>query len=81
MLRVVFLVISSNRRFLVLDEPFSGLSIEYRENLIDFLKLVAERFDIQLFIVTHISEINAAATNLYQIRKINDEVTLIPILN
>lgn len=69
MLKVIFLTISSNRRFLVMDESFSGLDADRRENLIDFLHELAEKFDMQFFFVSHLDDLNAAATDLFKILK------------
>ena len=69
MLKVIFLTISSNRRFLVMDESFSGLDADRRENLIDFLHELAEKFDMQFFFVSHLDDLNAAATDLFKISK------------
>lgn len=80
MLRVVMLSISSRRRFLVLDEPFPGLSKEYRDNLGEFLKLLAEKLDMQFLIVSHQPEIDEAADYLYEIKKIDGEVQILPVV-
>ena len=69
LLRVVILSISSNRRFIILDEAFNNLSIEYRANVSEFLKLLADRLNMQFFIVSHTTELNAAADKLYEITK------------
>lgn len=67
MLKVIFLTISSNRRFLVMDESFSGLDADRRENLITFLNELAEKFEMQFFFVSHLDDLNAAATDLFKI--------------
>ena len=69
MLKVIFLTISSNRRFLVMDESFSGLDADRRENLIEFLHELADRFGVQFFFVSHLDDLNAAATDLFKISK------------
>lgn len=68
LLHVVFLSISSNRKFLVLDEPFANLSVNYRENIGTFLKLLAEKTGIQFLIVSHQDEVNELADVLYTIK-------------
>ena len=67
MLKLIFLVISSNRRFLVMDESFAGLDAERRENLFDLLHELTEKFDVQFFFVSHLDDLNAAATDLFKI--------------
>lgn len=79
MLRVVLLSVSSNRRFLVLDEPFKGLSKGYRENLGDFLRSLSEKMGIQFFIVSHQQEIDSAATNLFEIKQVEGHSVIVPI--
>lgn len=79
MLRVVLLSVSSNRKFLVLDEPFKGLSKGYRENLGDFLRLLSDQLGIQFLIVSHQAEIDSAADKLYEIRSIEGESKILPV--
>ena len=69
MLKVIFLTISSNRRFLVMDESFSGLDADRRENLIEFLHELADKFEMQFFFVSHLDDLNAAATDLFKISR------------
>ena len=76
MLKVIFLTISSNRRFLVMDESFSGLDADRRENLIQFLHELADKFNMQFFFVSHLDDLNAAATDLFKISKVDGGVTI-----
>jgi len=76
MLKVIFLTISSNRRFLVMDESFSGLDQDRRENLIEFLHELADRFGVQFFFVSHLDDLNAAATDLFKIQKSGTGVSI-----
>ena len=76
MLKVIFLTISSNRRFLVMDESFSGLDADRRENLIEFLHELAEKFGVQFFFVSHLDDLNAAATDLFKITKAENGVQI-----
>ena len=45
------------RRILFFDEPFKHVSRQYQSNLANFFKKYSEEFDVQLFIVTHNSEL------------------------
>lgn len=76
MLKVIFLTISSNRRFLVMDESFSGLDADRRENLIEFLHELADKFDMQFFFVSHLDDLNAAATDLFKITAAGEGVVI-----
>lgn len=69
MLKVIFLTISSNRRFIIMDEKFNGLDEEHRENLIILLQELSEKFGMQFFFVSHLKDMNAAATDLFRISK------------
>ena len=63
----------------MLDEPFRGVSKDYRENLGEFLKYLSEKLGIQFLIVSHQVEIDTAADMLYEIRKIDGEVQILPV--
>ena len=76
MLKVIFLTLSSNRRFLVMDESFAGLDAERRENLIEFLHELASKFEMQFFFVSHLDDLNAAATDLFKISKSDAKVQI-----
>lgn len=79
LLHVVLLTVSSNRKFLILDEPFAALSSNYRENIGEFLKLLRDKTGIQFLIISHQTEIDEAAEILYQIRQIGDEIRFVKI--
>ena len=76
MLKVIFLAISSNRRFLIMDESFAGLDADHRANLFDFLHELADKFNLQFFFVSHLDDLNSAATDLFRISKNNNAVTI-----
>lgn len=58
-LRVACLVMHKPklRQLLILDEPFKFVSEEYRENVRVMLDELAEDFEIQIIMVTHITEL------------------------
>lgn len=45
------------RRTLILDEPFKFVSEDYRDNVRQLLEQLAEEFQIQIIMVTHIPEL------------------------
>jgi len=45
------------RRLFVMDEPFKYVSAEYRDNVRQMLEKLAEDFDVQFLMVTHIEEL------------------------
>lgn len=68
----ILLTISSQppmRRLLVLDEPFTHVSAEYRSALCSLLDQMAERLDIQFILTSHEPELADAADVAYQILK------------
>lgn len=69
LLRIVILSMSSNRKFLVIDEGFANLSANHREKAVDFLKLAAQKLGVQFLIVTHQEELKEAADMLYEIKE------------
>jgi DNA repair exonuclease SbcCD ATPase subunit len=58
-LRVTCLILAlpRRRRFMVLDEPFKHLSVEYRERVGELLQTLAKDLGIQFLIVTHMPEL------------------------
>ena len=81
MLKVIFLAISSNRRFLIMDESFAGLDAEHRENLFDFLHELTEKFNVQFFFVSHLDDLNSAATDLFKITKSGTGVAIRKVIS
>lgn len=52
-LSVLYLTKQSVRPFIVMDEPFAQLSVEYRERLAVLLEELADQFGFQFLLVTH----------------------------
>lgn len=61
------------RRLLVLDEPFSHVSTEYRPALCQLLREMAQRLEIQIVLVSHEEELADAAIVTYLVEKPGDE--------
>ena len=57
------------RRILVLDEPFSMVSVEYRPALCDMLREMAGRLGFQLIFTSHEEEMVESADTAYVIQK------------
>jgi len=47
----------AKRKLLVLDEPFRFVSSEYRDRIRELLEQLSEEMDIQIIVITHISEL------------------------
>jgi DNA repair ATPase RecN len=79
-LRVVVVLLSSRRPFLVLDEPFARVSVNYRPRLAQFVAELVERTSLQLLIVTHDADLPEVADRHYRLtlREGKTEVQLVP---
>lgn len=71
LLRVVILCLArpSQRRVLVLDEPFKFVSASHFTTLSTLLRELSESLDLQLLMVTHKPELLEAATTVVRVRK------------
>jgi DNA repair exonuclease SbcCD ATPase subunit len=56
-LRLAYLSITSNRKLIVLDEPFKWVDVVNRGRLKSLLEMLCERFNFQIIIVTHLPEL------------------------
>lgn len=56
-LAVIYLTSEHVRHIMILDEPFSQLSVNYRDKMASLLFQLADRFDFQFVIVTHANEL------------------------
>lgn len=57
------------RRLLVLDEPFSHLSVEFRPRLVELVLALAKELEIQFLIVTHENQFRAGKVIELWLRK------------
>lgn len=55
-LRIALLIISKNRKVLILDEPFKFISNDLKEDAFGIMKRLSEELGIQIIAVTHESE-------------------------
>lgn len=53
-------------KILIADEPFRNLSQEHLEAAGEFLKILSEKLNIQIVLVTHRKELEAVADRLYK---------------
>lgn len=68
-LRIALLVISKNRKLLILDEPFKFISADLKEQAFGILKKLSEELGIQIIAVTHDKEMIESADKVVTIRK------------
>jgi DNA repair exonuclease SbcCD ATPase subunit len=64
---VVLLKTPSVRKLLILDESFAHVSAEYRSRLAEFLRAVADRAGVQVFMITHDPDYGDVADKLYRL--------------
>jgi DNA repair exonuclease SbcCD ATPase subunit len=69
-LRVAFLIMSSNRRVIVLDEPFKNLRSTLHEAAGNMVKHLSEKLGIQFIIVTHLDDMIGTGDKVIEIEKI-----------
>lgn len=68
MLRLVVLLLTpGTRHVLIMDEPFSHVSAEYEPRLAEFLREVADKAKVQIFMVTHSSAYDDVADKRYRL--------------
>lgn len=68
-LRVALLIISKNRRVLILDEPFKFISADLKEQAFGIMKRLSTELGIQIIAVTHDKEMIEVADKVIPIRK------------
>lgn len=75
-LRILILVSAkpSRNRILFLDESLKHLSPEYRPKAASLLKSLSQQLGIQIFLVSHMSELLEASDMTYELYRTNDGV-------
>lgn len=64
------------RQIVIADEPFKNLSREYLEPAGDFVRVLAERLDMQVVLITHKDELKEIADKVYRFTKANDKTKI-----
>jgi predicted ATPase len=67
--RVLFLITTKKNRFLLLDESFAHLSRRLVERMGKFISIMCDTYNIQIVLVTHISEFIDSANKCFAIDK------------
>ena len=70
-LRIAFLIISSNRRIVILDEPFKNLRSTLHESAGLMVKHLSDELNIQFIIITHLDEMIKTGDRVIEIENIN----------
>lgn len=68
-LRIALLMISKNRKLLLLDEPFKFISMDLKEEAFAILKRLSKELGIQIIAVTHDKEMIESADKVFTIKK------------
>jgi DNA repair exonuclease SbcCD ATPase subunit len=70
-LRIALLIISKNRRVLILDEPMKFVSADLRAACYAIMQKLSKELDIQIIAVTHEEEFIDIADKVYRIQQRN----------
>lgn len=70
---ILCLIDKKGERFIALDEPFTNLSEEYRENLIFAIKEISKKLKVQLLIVSHDKDVVSLADRVYELKRESGE--------
>lgn len=62
--RVGFIFLKGSRKILIADEPFKGVSADFRERCPEMLQLLSEQLGMQFIIISHMSELIDGADNV-----------------
>jgi DNA repair exonuclease SbcCD ATPase subunit len=68
-LRVALLIISKNRKVLILDEPMKFVSADLQDTCYDIMKRLSHELDIQIIAVTHEESFIEKADKVYRIQQ------------
>lgn len=64
--KISILTLEKHRRFIVLDETLSAVSIEYQDKLSEFLKKLADKLDFTILLISHQPELSRASDVTYK---------------
>ena len=70
-LRVAFWSLRKNRYTLILDEPFKFVSPDLQHKVSDMVRLLSDKLNLQIIMVSHAEEINYSADKTFVISKTN----------
>ena len=69
-LRVAFLIMSVNRKVIILDEPFKNLRSTLHEAAGNMIKHLAEKLEIQFIIITHLDDMVKTGDRVIELENI-----------
>jgi len=69
-LRISFWSLNRNRPTMILDEPFRNVSPDLQYKVSEMLKMISERLNIQIIMVSHQEDVNIAADKTFLASKV-----------
>lgn len=72
-LLVSYWSMGTNRACLVLDEPFRNVSPDLQGNVGDMLRMISDKLNLQLIIVSHADTVNESADKQFHVNLIGEE--------
>ena len=66
--RVGFIFLKGSRKILIADEPFKGVSEEFKHRCPEMLRLLSEQLGMQFIIISHMKEMIEGADNVLTIK-------------
>jgi len=72
-LRQSFWSLNKNRPTFILDEPFKFVSPDLQEKVSDMLKMISEKREVQIIMVSHADDINYSADKTFRVEKVGSE--------
>lgn len=67
MLRIMLIMRLNKSRFIFMDEFFTGMGAEYRPSLMSLLKVLADKYDFTIVLITHESDFLSGADKVYKV--------------
>jgi len=68
-LRITFWSLRKNRHTFILDEPFKFLSADLQHKASEMIKMISEKMDVQIIMISHQEDINVAADKTFIVKK------------
>lgn len=67
LLRLILLIMIDKKaeRFFILDEPFTNISVDHHERLVEIIRQISEKLNVQLLIITHLKSLDFMADSVY----------------
>lgn len=74
---VSYWAMDKNRATLILDEPFRDVSPDLQPNIGDMLRMISDKLNLQLIIVSHADMVNESADKVFEVDLVGEESKLL----